>query len=57
MSGKALPETLAALGVIASLVFVGTEIWQNTNVARAATRQALAETSVDIIMTMRRTPR
>ena len=30
MSGKAIRETLAALGVIASMVFVGVEIQQNT---------------------------
>jgi len=35
MSGRAVRETLAALGVIASLVFVGAEIRQNTTVARA----------------------
>jgi len=35
MSGKVVRETLAALGVIASLVFVGLEIQQNTAVARA----------------------
>lgn len=42
MSGKAVRETLAALGVIASLVFVGAEIRQNTAVARGQTRQELA---------------
>jgi hypothetical protein len=42
MSGKAVRETLAALGVIASLVFVGAEIRQNTAVARGQTRQDLA---------------
>ncbi len=30
MSGKAIRETLAALGVSASVVFVGLEIRQNT---------------------------
>jgi hypothetical protein len=48
MSGKAVRETLAALGVIASLVFVGMEIRQNTTVARAATRQAMAETAITL---------
>jgi hypothetical protein len=42
MSGKAVRETLAALGVIASMVFVGMEIRQNTAVARGQTRQELA---------------
>jgi hypothetical protein len=45
MSGKAVRETLAALGVIASMVFVGFEIQQNTAVARSQTRQALADAS------------
>jgi hypothetical protein len=40
MSGKAVRETLAALGVMASLVFVGWEIQQNTAVARAAGYEA-----------------
>ena len=43
MSGKAVRETLAALGVIASLVFVGVEIRQNTQTARIAARQALMD--------------
>ena len=41
MSGKAWKETLAALGVIASLVFVGWEIRQNTQQARAEAFQAV----------------
>jgi hypothetical protein len=45
MSGKGVRETLAALGVIASLVFVGAEIRQNTTVARATARQAMADAS------------
>ena len=43
MSGKAIRETLAALGVIASMVFVGLEIRQNNQLARGQARQALAE--------------
>lgn len=35
MSGKAIRETLAALGVIASMVFVGVEIQQNTRLVEA----------------------
>jgi hypothetical protein len=41
MSGKAVRETLAALGVIASLVFVGMELQQNTAAIRGQTRQSL----------------
>ena len=48
MSGKAIRETLGFLAVVASLVFVGLEIRQNTTVARAASRQALAETAITI---------
>ena len=43
MSGKAARETLAALGMIASMVFVGLEIQQNNQLARGQARQALAE--------------
>ncbi len=43
MSGKAIRETLAALGVIASMVFIGLEIQQNNQLARGQARQALAE--------------
>jgi hypothetical protein len=35
MSGKATRETLATLGVIASMIFVGLEIRQNTQAVRA----------------------
>ena len=41
MSGKAVRETLAALGVIASLVFVGLEVRQNSLSVQAATYQDL----------------
>ncbi len=41
MSGKAIRETLAALGVIASMVFVGLEIQQNTRALHAAAIQDL----------------
>lgn len=41
MSGKAIRETLAALGVIASMVFVGLEIRQNNRLAQAAAYQAI----------------
>jgi hypothetical protein len=39
-------ELLAAAGVVASLVFVGVEIRQNTAAVRGATYQAIAEGSV-----------
>ena len=51
MSGKAVRDTLTALGVIASLVFVGLEIQQSNVQARAATRQALAEISINRSLT------
>ena len=41
MSGKAIRETLAALGVIASMVFVGMEIRTSNVQARAAAYQAI----------------
>ncbi len=41
MSNKAIRETLAALSVVASLIFVGYEIRQNTVAARAAAYQAI----------------
>ncbi len=41
MSKKAIRETLTAVGVVASLIFVGYEIRQNTIAARAAAYQAI----------------
>lgn len=41
MSKQALRETVAFLGVVGSLLFVGLEIRQNNAIARAQTRQAL----------------
>jgi hypothetical protein len=52
MSGKAVRETLGFLAVVASLVFVGLEIQQNTAVARGQTRQELA-TSAQEWLTLR----
>ena len=40
MSGKAIGEALAALGVIASMIFVGLEIRQSNAQAQAAARAA-----------------
>ena len=42
VSGQAIRETIGIIGVVASLVFVGLEIHQNTAVARGQTRQELA---------------
>jgi hypothetical protein len=39
MSGNALRETVGFVGVIASLVFVGLEIRQNTRAAQASAVQ------------------
>ena len=50
MSGKAIRETLAALGVIASMVFVELEIRQNTAVARGQTRQDLAALNQEYVI-------
>ena len=41
MKKEAVRETIGFLGVVASLVFVGLEIRQNTSVARGQTRQEL----------------
>ncbi len=41
MSGKAIRETLGALAVVASLVFVGLEIRQNTRSAQVSAYQDL----------------
>ena len=52
MSGKAIRETLGFIGLIASLVFVGMEIRQNTAVARAQSRQGLTENYLEYNMTL-----
>ena len=41
MSGKAIRETLGFLAVVASMVFVGVEIQQNSQSVQAATYQDL----------------
>ena len=43
-------DSLAALGVVVSLLFVGYEIRQNTQVARAAAIQATADQSLQVII-------
>ena len=49
MSGRTVRETLAALGVIASMIFVGLEIRQNTAAIQGATLQAISDTYTDFI--------
>ena len=49
MSGKAIRETLAALGVVASLVFVGLEITQNTDIVKAQTRGEITQSILSLI--------
>ena len=41
-------EIVGALGVIASMIFVGLEIRQNTNTVRGATIQAVSQQSFDL---------
>lgn len=43
-------EIVGVLGVIASLVFVGIEIRQNTQAVRGATYQSLAGASMDLLL-------
>ena len=43
MSGKAIRETLAAIGVMASMVFVGVEIQQNTRSMQVSAYQDLMQ--------------
>jgi len=49
MKSRPLVEALSALAVIASLLFVGMEIRQNTRAVRGATYQALADASVQSV--------
>lgn len=48
--GYGLRASLAAAGVVLSLIFVGFELRQNTQVARAAAVQAIADQSIDVIL-------
>ena len=48
--GRTFREGLAALGVIVSLVFVGYEIRQNTQVSRAAAIQGVTDQSLETIL-------
>ncbi len=56
MSGKAIRETLGFLAVVASMVFVGLEIRQNTAVARAQARQFLTENHREFVLTLATEP-
>ncbi len=49
-------RVLAALGVIASLVFVGLELRQNTAALRAQTRQGLADRNADVVYAVAENP-
>ena len=48
---RGIREAVAALGVIVSLGFVGYELRQNNQVARAAAIQAIADQSLEVINT------
>lgn len=52
MSGKAVRETLGFLSIVASLVFVGIEIQQNTAVARATALNELASGAREFLLTV-----
>ena len=47
---KETAEVLGVLGVIASMIFVGVEIRQNTNAVHGATLQAVSQQSLDLVM-------
>ncbi len=49
-STKRMGEALAAIGVMASLVFVALEVRQNTAAVRGATLQAVSQQSLDLAM-------
>jgi hypothetical protein len=49
MSGKAIRETLTGLGVIASMVFVGMEIRQNTSAIQTNTSQSVYTQYMDAV--------
>ena len=44
-----LAQVVSAVAVVASLVYVGFEIRQNTEASRAATRQSIAETDFEYV--------
>ncbi len=47
---KETAEVLGVLGVIASMIFVGVEIRQNTFAVRGSTLQAVSQQSLDLVM-------
>jgi len=47
---KESAEILGVLGVIASMIFVGVEIRQNTNAVRGSTLHAVSQQSLDLVM-------
>jgi hypothetical protein len=47
---KEVAEILGVLCVVASLIFVGVEVRQNTNAVHGATLQAVSQQSVDLVM-------
>jgi len=47
---KETAEVLGVLGVIASMIFVGVEIRQNTYAVHGATLQAVSQQSLDLVM-------
>ena len=49
-------RTLAALGVIGSLVFVGLELQQNTAALRSQTRQGLADRNAEVVYAVAENP-
>ncbi len=50
VAGRSIREVLATLGVIASLVFVGLEVRQNTIAVRGATLQAISDTYTEFMV-------
>ena len=56
MSGKTLRETLAAVGVMLSLLFVGLELRQNTLAVRATALNDLATGSREYLLTVGSNP-
>jgi hypothetical protein len=56
MTRRTIREGLAAIGVIVSLIFVGTEIRQNTIAIQGATRNELASSARDMLMVIASNP-
>ena len=49
-------EAIGIIGVIASLIFVGIEIRQNTQAVRGATYQSLTESSMELLFRLAEDP-